>query len=45
MGITKLTTEEERQEAIEILGSYTFEPEEPSEPEEPKGPEGEIAST
>jgi small subunit ribosomal protein S2 len=44
-GITKLTTEEEREEAIEILGSYTFEPEEPSEAEEPKGPEGEIAPT
>ncbi len=45
VGITKLTAEEEREEAIEILGSYTFEPEEPNEPEESKGPEGEIAST
>jgi len=44
-GITKLTAAEEHGEAIEILGSYTFEPEEPSEPEEPKAPEGEIAST
>jgi len=44
-GITKLTAEEGREEAIEILGSYTFEPEEPSEPDEAKGPEGEIAST
>ena len=41
-GGTKLAGEEEREEAIEILGSYTFEPEEPGEPEEPKEPEGEI---
>jgi len=36
-----------REEAIEILGSYTFEPEKPGEseePEEPKESEGEIAS-
>jgi small subunit ribosomal protein S2 len=31
-GVTKLATEEEREEAIEILASYTFEPEEPGEP-------------
>jgi small subunit ribosomal protein S2 len=52
--IGKLTGEEEREEAIEILGSYTFEPEEPEEPEErgesdeteePEKPEGETAST
>jgi small subunit ribosomal protein S2 len=36
----KLTAEGEREEAVEVLGSYTFEPE---KPEEPKGPEGEIA--
>jgi small subunit ribosomal protein S2 len=47
--VTKLVAEEGREEAVEILGSYTFEPEEPSEPEkpgepeEPKEPEGEIA--
>jgi small subunit ribosomal protein S2 len=41
VGVTKLVAEE----PIEILGSYTFEPEEPGEPEEPKEPEGEIAST
>jgi len=39
VGITKLTAAEEHEEAIEILGSYTF------EPEEPKAPEGEITST
>jgi len=50
-GVTKLAAEEEREEAVEILGSYTFEPEgpeeseKPGEPEEPKGTEGEIAST
>jgi len=44
VGVTKLAAGEGREEAIEILGSYTFEPGEPSEPEEPKGPEGEIAS-
>ena len=44
VGVTKLAAGEGREEGIEILGSYTFEPEEPSEPEEPKGPEGEIAS-
>jgi small subunit ribosomal protein S2 len=37
-GVTKLVAEGEREEAIEILGSYTFEPEEPSEPEEPGEP-------
>jgi len=35
-GVTKLVGEEEREEAIEILGSYTFEPEEPGKAEEPK---------
>jgi small subunit ribosomal protein S2 len=53
-GVTKLATEEEREEAIEILASYTFEPEEPVKPgelgelvnlEEPEEPEGESAST
>jgi small subunit ribosomal protein S2 len=52
-GVTKLAAEEEREEAIEILASYTFEPEEPAEPvklEEPEEPlkpeesEGESAS-
>ena len=33
VGVTKLVAEEGREEAVEILGSYTFEPEEPSEPE------------
>jgi small subunit ribosomal protein S2 len=33
-GVTKLVAEGEREEAIEILGSYTFEPEESGEPEE-----------
>jgi len=33
-GVAKLATEEEREEAIEILGSYTFEPEEPGKPVE-----------
>ena len=37
-------TKEEREEAIEILGSYTFEPEKPDKSEEPKESEGEIAS-
>ena len=45
-GVAALTTEEAREEAMEVLGSYTFEPEEPpSELGEPKEPEGEIAST
>jgi len=35
---------EEREEALEILGSYTFEPEKPAEPEELKESEGETAS-
>jgi small subunit ribosomal protein S2 len=42
-GVTKLVTEGEREEAVEILGSYTFEPEESDELEEPEEPEGEIA--
>ena len=33
----KLATEEGREEAVEILGSYTFEPEKPEEPKEPEG--------
>jgi small subunit ribosomal protein S2 len=37
-GAAKLVTEDEREDAVEILGSYTFEPEEPSKPE------GDIAS-
>jgi len=37
-GAAKLVAEEGREEAVEILGSYTFEPEEPSKPE------GDIAS-
>jgi small subunit ribosomal protein S2 len=48
LGVGKLAAEPEREEAVEILGSYTFEPEEPEESgeqEEPKGPEGEVAST
>ena len=56
-GAAKLVAEEEREEAVEILGSYTFEPEEPDEQKEhdepkkpdesgkPKQTEGEIAST
>jgi len=41
-GVSKLGTEEEREEAIDTLGSYTFEPDEPAEPEKQ---EGEITST
>ena len=44
VGAAQLVTEEEREETLEITGSYTFEPEEPSEPEKPSKPEGEIAS-
>ncbi len=56
-GAAELVDEKEREEAVEILGSYTFEPEEPveqEEPDEPKNPDelekpkeakGEIAST
>lgn len=50
VGVGKLAGEEEGEEAIEILGSYTFEPEEreervePAESEEPEKPEGETAS-
>ena len=43
-GVTKSGAKEEREGAIEILGSYTFEPEKPGESEEPKESEGEIAS-
>jgi small subunit ribosomal protein S2 len=39
-GVTKLVGEEGREEAVEILGSYTFEPEEPSEPKESGEPKG-----
>jgi small subunit ribosomal protein S2 len=45
-GVTKSGAKEERGEAIEILGSYTFEPEKPAEAEEseePEEPEGEVA--
>jgi len=51
MGVTKLATEEGREETIEILASYTFEPQEPDDsmkpagPSEPVQPEGEITST
>ena len=38
-------TKEAHAEAVEILGSYTFEPEKPGEPEKPKEKEGEIAPT
>ncbi len=41
-GVAKLATEEEREEGIDTLGSYTFEPDEPAEPEKQ---EGEITST
>jgi len=56
-GAAELVGEKEREEAVEILGSYTFEPEElveQEEPDEPKKPDelekpketkGEIAST
>jgi small subunit ribosomal protein S2 len=44
-GATKSTTKEEREETIEILGSYTFEPEKPGKSEQPKEPEGEISSS
>ncbi|MGQ9546460.1 MAG: 30S ribosomal protein S2 [Dehalococcoidia bacterium] len=37
--------EEEREEAIEVLRSYTFEPEELAEAAKPEKPEGEVAST
>ena len=43
VGVAKLAAEGEREEAVEILGSYTFEPEKPKAPEEPKEPEGESA--
>ncbi len=39
LGVATLAAEEEREEALEILGSYTFEPEEPSKLEEPEEPE------
>lgn len=43
-GVLAGATTEEREEALEILGSYTFEPEKPAEPEEIKESEGETAS-
>lgn len=36
-GAAKLATEEEREEAIDTLGSYTFEPDEPAEPQKQEG--------
>lgn len=36
-GAAKLATEEEREEAIDTLGSYTFEPDEPAEPRKQEG--------
>jgi len=36
-GVAELAAKGEREEAVEILGSYTFEPEKPEEPEEPEG--------
>jgi small subunit ribosomal protein S2 len=43
-GVLAGAATEEREEALEILGSYTFEPEKPAEPEETKESEGETAS-
>jgi ribosomal protein S2 len=43
-GVTKSAAKEEREETIEVLGSYTFEPEKPGKSKEPKESEGEIAS-
>jgi small subunit ribosomal protein S2 len=43
-GVLAGAATEEREEALEILGSYTFEPEKPAEPEELKESEGETAS-
>ena len=36
-GVAKLATEEEREEGIDTLGSYTFEPDEPAEPQKQEG--------
>ena len=36
-GAAKLATEEEREEAIDTLGSYTVEPDEPAEPQKQEG--------
>ena len=42
--VAKSGATEEREEAIEILASYTFEPEKPGESEEAKEPQGETGS-
>jgi len=44
-GAVKLAAEQEREEAIAVLGSYTFEPEGSDEAAKPQKSEGEIAST
>jgi small subunit ribosomal protein S2 len=36
-GVAKSTSEEAREESLEILGSYTFEPEKPGKPQESEG--------
>ena len=43
-GVAESAVKEEREGAIEILGSYTFEPEKPGGSEEAKEPQGETAS-
>ena len=43
-GATKSGAKEEGEGAIEVLGSYTFEPEKPGKSAEPKESKGEIAS-
>jgi small subunit ribosomal protein S2 len=43
VAVAKSGVEGEREEAVEILGSYTFEPEKPEKPEEPEKLEGESA--
>jgi small subunit ribosomal protein S2 len=42
--VTKSGAQAEREGAVEILGSYTFEPEKPGKPREPEESEGDIAS-
>jgi small subunit ribosomal protein S2 len=42
--VTKSGAQAEREGAVEILGSYTFEPEKPDKLREPEEPEGDIAS-
>jgi small subunit ribosomal protein S2 len=44
-GVLTGAAKEEHEEGLEILGSYTFEPEKPAEVEEPKELEGEAASS